>query len=528
MGSAWLQFIASGLTAGAIYALVALGFSIIYNASGAINFAQGEFVMIGGMSAVTLLALGLPLLVALPLAVLASVVVGAAAREAGHRAGAPRRHRHADHHHHRRGAVPARAGAAGVGQARAPRCRRSRASSRSSGWARRCCRKACGCWAAPRWRWPRCRGSSGARCSARRCSPPRTTRSPRSWWASTRAPCCFASFGLAAALGALGGVLIAPIAFTSYDAGIMLGLKGFAAAMLGGLGSFAGAVLGGLVLGLLEGLGAGFVSSAYKDAIAFVDHPARAVLHAAGPARWTRQRTCLSARARPRCARWWARPRSGGLLLLAAVIALLPLVLANNYFYEVAILVALNAIVCVGLNLLIGYAGQISLGHAGFFALGGYGSRDPGRAATAGRRWLSLPRPAPAVGAAGARRRAAHAAPEGPLPGDGHARPGRHHPDRHRHRRPPHRRARRHGGAAAGAVRLGGGRRARLVLDRRRGAAGRGVAGAEPDRVAAPGARCARCTARRSAAQTLGIDSGARQAAGVRDLGACSPRWPAR
>ena len=79
-----------------------------------------------------------------------------------------------------------------------------------------------------------------------------------------------ASFGLAAGLGALGGVLIAPIAFTSYDVGIMLGLKGFAAAMLGGLGSFGGAVLGGLLLGLLEGLGAGFVSSAYKDAIAFV------------------------------------------------------------------------------------------------------------------------------------------------------------------------------------------------------------------------------------------------------------------
>ena len=80
----------------------------------------------------------------------------------------------------------------------------------------------------------------------------------------------FASFGLAAALGALAGVLIAPIAFTSYDTGIMLGLKGFAAAMLGGLGSFGGAVLGGLLLGLLEGLGAGFISSAYKDAIAFV------------------------------------------------------------------------------------------------------------------------------------------------------------------------------------------------------------------------------------------------------------------
>lgn len=69
-----------------------------------------------------------------------------------------------------------------------------------------------------------------------------------------------------------------------------------------------------------------------------------------------------------------ASPRCGGLLALVAVIAALPLVLSNNYFYEVAILVGLNAIVCVGLNLLIGYAGQISLGHAGFFGLGAYGS----------------------------------------------------------------------------------------------------------------------------------------------------------
>jgi len=80
----------------------------------------------------------------------------------------------------------------------------------------------------------------------------------------------FVSFGLAGMLGALAGVLIAPITFTSYDSGIMLGLKGFAAAMLGGLGSFNGAVLGGLLLGLAEALGAGFVSSAYKDVIAFV------------------------------------------------------------------------------------------------------------------------------------------------------------------------------------------------------------------------------------------------------------------
>jgi len=96
-------------------------------------------------------------------------------------------------------------------------------------------------------------------------------------------------------------------------------------------------------------------------------------------------------------ARGWMQPRAGGLALLAGVIVLLPLVMRNNYFYEIAILVALNAIVCVGLNLLIGYAGQISLGHAGFFALGGYGSAL--LAGTAGWPvWASLPFAVAAVG----------------------------------------------------------------------------------------------------------------------------------
>jgi branched-chain amino acid transport system permease protein len=78
------------------------------------------------------------------------------------------------------------------------------------------------------------------------------------------------AFGLSAALGAMAGILTAPITITSYDVGVMLGLKGFAAAILGGLGSGVGAVAGGLALGILESLGAGFISSAYKDVIAFV------------------------------------------------------------------------------------------------------------------------------------------------------------------------------------------------------------------------------------------------------------------
>lgn len=78
------------------------------------------------------------------------------------------------------------------------------------------------------------------------------------------------SFMISAFVGAVGGVILAPITMTSYDVGIMLGLKGFAACILGGLGNPFGAAAGGLILGVLESMGAGFVSSAYKDALAFV------------------------------------------------------------------------------------------------------------------------------------------------------------------------------------------------------------------------------------------------------------------
>ncbi|MCW5637161.1 MAG: branched-chain amino acid ABC transporter permease [Rubrivivax sp.] len=83
--------------------------------------------------------------------------------------------------------------------------------------------------------------------------------------------------------------------------------------------------------------------------------------------------------------------------MLAAALAALPLTFPNAFFHEVATLVMVNAIVCVGLNLLIGYAGQVSLGHAAFYALGGYGS------AIAALRWewpvwLSMPAAVVAAG----------------------------------------------------------------------------------------------------------------------------------
>jgi len=71
---------------------------------------------------------------------------------------------------------------------------------------------------------------------------------------------------------------------------------------------------------------------------------------------------------------WFAFPRTGGLLALAVVIAVLPFGLPNAFYFDVVTKVGISAIVCVGLNLLIGYAGRISLGHAGFFGIGAYSS----------------------------------------------------------------------------------------------------------------------------------------------------------
>ncbi|MBI1201238.1 MAG: branched-chain amino acid ABC transporter permease [Rhodopseudomonas sp.] len=77
------------------------------------------------------------------------------------------------------------------------------------------------------------------------------------------------SFAIAAFGGALAGALITPLTLSSYDQGALFGFKGFSAAMLGGIGSLPGAIVGGLALGLLEAFGSFYISSDFKDAIAF-------------------------------------------------------------------------------------------------------------------------------------------------------------------------------------------------------------------------------------------------------------------
>ena len=78
------------------------------------------------------------------------------------------------------------------------------------------------------------------------------------------------SFALSAAIGAVAGAVITPISLMEYDRGALLALKGFGAAVLGGLGSFYGAVVAGVFLGIIESMCAGLVSSGYKDAVALI------------------------------------------------------------------------------------------------------------------------------------------------------------------------------------------------------------------------------------------------------------------
>jgi branched-chain amino acid transport system permease protein len=269
MSAQFMQYLLTGLTVGAIYALVALGFSIIFNASHVINFAQGEFVMIGGMATMSLAAAGLPYGLAIPLAVAAAALVGLALEKF---------------------AVEPAQGASVVtliiitigasiflrGLAMVVWDKNLHALKPFTGDTPIAIAGATilpqSLWVlgvtlaivlALSWFFGRTLlGKAMLATSHNRLAAQLVGINVRM--------VLFLSFGLSAALGAVAGILIAPITTTSYDVGVMLGLKGFAAAILGGLGSGAGAVVGGLVLGIAETMSAGYLSSAYKDAIAFL------------------------------------------------------------------------------------------------------------------------------------------------------------------------------------------------------------------------------------------------------------------
>jgi branched-chain amino acid transport system permease protein len=265
----FLQFLTSGLTVGAVYALVALGFTLVYNASDVVNFAQGEFVMIGGMGTVFLGAAGVPLPLAAALAVAAAVAVGLLL--------------------HRLAIEPAR-GASAVtliiitigasiflrGVAQVVFDKQFHKLPAFSGDAPI---DLFGAAVQPQSFWVL--GGTAVVVVALYAFLERTVigKAVRATAANRLAARLVGidtkrimalAFGVSAGIGAVAGILVTPITLTSYDIGILLALKGFAAAMLGGMGSPQGAVLGGIVLGLLEAFSAGYLSSTYKDAVAFL------------------------------------------------------------------------------------------------------------------------------------------------------------------------------------------------------------------------------------------------------------------
>jgi branched-chain amino acid transport system permease protein len=264
-----LQFVFSGLTVGAIYALVALGFTLIYNASDIINFAQGEFVMLGGMTTVFMALAGVPL----PLAMLIAIVVTTCVGLALHRLAIEPA----------RGASPVALimitiGASvflrGVAQIVFDKRFHSLpglfgADPIQFGGAAILPQSLvvlAGATVIVVLLWlfveRTLLGKAVIATAANRLAA-------RLIGVDTRRIVDF-SFVVSAAIGAIAGILITPITLTSYDAGTLLALKGFAAAMLGGIGSPLGAVIGGLLIGMIEALNAGYISSSYKDAAAFL------------------------------------------------------------------------------------------------------------------------------------------------------------------------------------------------------------------------------------------------------------------
>lgn len=264
------QYLLSGLANGAIYALIGFGFAVIYNATGIINFAQGEFVMLGGMLTLFFISLlKLPLVAAVVLAILASTLVGFIFERL---AISPLKN-----------ATPLSLVIITIG-----------ASILIRGVAMIA-------WGKDTFNVPSFTGNDPIALAGATILPQHVWifvvtvliilasriffnysivgKAMRACSYNSQAASLVGidvrkmvllSFGISAAVGSMAGIIIAPLTMTSYDVGVMLGLKGFCAAIIGGMGSGGGTIVGGLILGVLESLGAGLISASYKDAIAFI------------------------------------------------------------------------------------------------------------------------------------------------------------------------------------------------------------------------------------------------------------------
>jgi branched-chain amino acid transport system permease protein len=263
-----LQYVFSGITVGSIYAVVAVGYNIIYNATGIINFAQGEFVMLGGMIAYSLSQI-MPLFPAIVLAVAITAVVGSGLEWVF-----IRRLKNP-------GVLQMIIVTVGLSiiirevalhvwdeQVRSlPFFTGNEISSIGILGAR----------VSPQVLWVlgvtslivvglflffrfSLTGKAMRACSANR-------RAAGLCGINTRFMINL-SFILSAAIGALAGCVTSPLTQTHYGMGSALAVKGFAVAILGGMGNSMAAVAAGIILGLLESFSISIFPMAYKDAIA--------------------------------------------------------------------------------------------------------------------------------------------------------------------------------------------------------------------------------------------------------------------
>lgn len=265
-----LQYLFSGMTNGAIYAVIALGFSMLYSSTELINFAHGEFVMLGALCMVTFaINLGFPLIPAFFLSICAVAAAGLLFERLAIR---PVRHPEPIV------LIIITVGASiflrGVGMLiwgknaysmppfslRPPLDVAGAKLLIQSIWILVI---VAALTAALQMFYRRTLTGKAMTACAVSKKAAWIAGIPTKWMVML-------AFGLSTGMGAVAGAIIAPITMSSYDMGTMLGLKGFCAAMLGGLGSLWGAILGGFLLGILESMGVGFINSGLKDATAFI------------------------------------------------------------------------------------------------------------------------------------------------------------------------------------------------------------------------------------------------------------------
>ena len=265
-----LQFTVTGLTVGAIYAMVAIGFNIIYNVTEVINLAQGEFVMLGGLIMVFMhVSLGLPMIPAFVATVLMVTLAGMLLDRLAIK---PIRHPSVM-------TLIIATIAASIVIKGAAMLIWGKSPYDLPAFSGRTPIELGGVVLQPQYLWVIGflavvavgltlffnRTILGKAMSACADNPD----AARLVGINVQFMVLL-SFALSAAIGAIAGMTLTPIALMDYDRGAMLAIKGFGAAILGGLGSFPGAILGGLMIGLIESWGAGLLLSGYKDAYALV------------------------------------------------------------------------------------------------------------------------------------------------------------------------------------------------------------------------------------------------------------------